>query len=112
MGGFSTRVLFPDDFNELTEITTSSSEGLNFVLKYLQDHKELSLDCVCLSFYNLSIYYYSNEITNGFGNTGEYCLRKGFQQYCIDSKFVELRKVAEPSQIDKDMLNDRSEFIK
>ena len=87
LAGYNVRTLCPEYFNEISGLTTNHSEGMNFVFKDLQDHKELPLDCVCLSLFNLSIYY-CNEIKKGFGNTGEFRLRPGFMHYFIDSKHI------------------------
>ena len=111
LAAFSVKKICPDFFNDMSGLTTNASEGLNYVFKDVQDHKELPLDCVVLSFLQLSIYY-CNEIKKGLGNTGEFRLRNEYREYFIDSKYVELRKAVAPSEIVKDLIADRKEFLR
>ena len=60
-------------FNNYSGINTNHSEGLNNLLKELNERKQLPIDRVLLSFYQLSIFYL-NEIKYGMGNKGEYKL--------------------------------------
>ena len=69
-------------FNFYTGITTNQSEGLNFLFKFHQENKDLPLDVVVLSFYQLSIYF-TNELIYGFGNRGTYRLRSEYREACF-----------------------------
>ena len=58
-------------FNEYSGVTTNHAEGLNNLLKLISSRKELPLDKLLTSFYQLSIYY-CNEIKSGMSNKGKY----------------------------------------
>ena len=51
-------------YNPYSGITNNPSEGLNHVLKTLNDWREMSIDCLMLSLYYLQGYYLS-EISRG-----------------------------------------------
>ena len=50
-------------------ITTNCSEGMNNLMKSLNDYNEIPIDVAVLTFYKLSSYYI-NEIRRGFCNKG------------------------------------------
>ena len=72
---------------------------MNHLFKDVQEHKELPLDTVVLSFLQLSIYY-SNEIKKGFGNCGNYKLKPEFLRFYMDSRFADLQTQSLESDID------------
>ena len=67
LAAWSVRPIAKRLFNHFTGITTNQSEGLNNLLKLINNRTELPLDIIALSLQQLSIYY-SNEIKYGFGN--------------------------------------------
>lgn len=111
IAAFSVRSYCSEYFNDMTGITTNQSEGLNKLFKDIQQYKELPLDVVILSFLQLSIYY-CNEIKKGYGNSGNYRLKPEFDSYYIDTRYVELRDSISPSEIIKNILQDKDEFIR
>ena len=58
-------------------ITNNQAEGINFVLKQLQNWKEAPIDCMVLSLHYLQGFY-TSEIARGQQNLGNYHLRSEF----------------------------------
>ena len=86
--------------------------GQNNLFKDINERRELPLDIVVLSCYQLSIYY-CNEIKRGFGNTGNYKLKFEYKEnYFIDSAYVELRETTAPSDIIKSLVGNKLELFK
>ena len=99
-------------FNFFPGVTTNQCEGLNNLLKILNERVELPLDVVILSIQQLSIYY-SNEIKIGFGNRGNYRLLAQFKEQCyVDAKFINTRDAMEPSTIIKSLILDKEELLR
>ena len=82
------------------------------VLKDLQDWKELPVDCLALSFYNLQTFYL-NEIKRGLSGTGTYSLAESYlslksthyEAECVSVdlpedivKFIKTKDVSKPAQ--------------
>lgn len=112
IAAFSIKPIAKNLFNHFTAITTNHSEGVNNLLKLMQNRNELPLDVILLSFQQLSIYY-CNEIKFGFGNRGVYRLRPEYKELCyVNSKYVNTRVSMEPSQILESLLQDKVELLK
>ena len=65
-------------YNPYSGITSNQSEGLNHVLKTLNDWREMSVDCLMLSLYYLQEYYLS-EISRGQNELGIYHVHSRFK---------------------------------
>lgn len=64
-------------YSPFSGITTNQSEGFNTVLKHLQHWKEVPVDAIVLSLYQLQCFYY-NEIQRGFCGLGTYILESKY----------------------------------
>ncbi|CAF0812270.1 unnamed protein product, partial [Brachionus calyciflorus] len=99
-------------FNNFSGVTTNQSEGLNNLLKIINERIELPLDLVILSVQQLSIFY-TNEIKIGFGNRGNYRLRPEFREICfVDTRFISTRETMSPSEIIKSLIEDKEQLLK
>ena len=65
-------------YNPYSGVTSNQSEGLNYVIKQLQEWKESPLDCMILALYYLQSYY-ALKITRGQHGLGNYHLHSDFQ---------------------------------
>ena len=65
-------------YNPYSGITNNQSEGLNHVLKTLNDWREMSIDCLMLSLYYLQGYYLS-KISHGQNELGTYHVHSRFK---------------------------------
>ena len=65
-------------YNPYSGITNNQAEGLNHVLKALNDWREMSIDCLMLSLYYLQRYYLS-EISRGQNELGTYHVQARFK---------------------------------
>ena len=64
-------------YNPYSGVTNNQSEGLNRVMKDLQGWKEVSVDCILLTLYQLQAFYL-NEIKREIAGIGEYHLKLGY----------------------------------
>eukprot|EP00794_Sanderia_malayensis_P015337 gene15337-16914_t len=62
-------------FSNKLGVTDLLCEGLQLLMRDMQDVKDPSIDSMAIAFYHLSVYL-SNEITKGFCNFGSYRLRR------------------------------------
>jgi hypothetical protein len=102
-------------FNEYTGITTNQAEGMNNLIKALTDRKELSLDMICLSLYQLTIHY-CNSIKRGMCNEGDYVLKALYKDCRMNSSAINFRDSISPSEIIQNLaksvhLGNIEEFI-
>ena len=66
-------------YDPYSGITNNQAEGLNFVLKQLQDWREAPVDCMALALHHLQSYYLV-EIARGQHDMGNYHLHPQYQQ--------------------------------
>ena len=83
-------------YNSYSGITNNQSEGLNHVIKTLNEWREMSIDYLMLSWYYLQGYYLS-EISRGQNELGTYQVHSRFKthlhQYpCYNKSFILQRK--------------------
>ena len=64
-------------YSSFSGVTNNQAEGINFVLKQLQQWKEAPIDCMVLAL-NYLQGYYASEIACGQQNLGNYHLRPEF----------------------------------
>ena len=64
-------------YHPFSGVTNNQAEGINFVLKELQDWKEAPVDCMILALHYLQVYYIS-EISRGQQNLGNYHVHPEF----------------------------------
>ncbi|CAF0707354.1 unnamed protein product [Brachionus calyciflorus] len=112
LAAYSVKPFAKSQFKNFTGITTNHSEGLNNLLKLINERNETPLDVIVLSLHQLSIYY-SNEVKYGFGNRGNYRLNPEFKELCfLDTRYINTREALEPSQIIKSLISDKDELLK
>ena len=85
-------------YNPYSSITNNQAEGLNHVLKSLHDWREVSVDCLMLSFYYLQGYYLS-EICRGQNSLGIYHVHSRFNKMSFASVFISQVKFYQPEEI-------------
>jgi hypothetical protein len=95
---YSVKALCGNLFNDYTGITTNQAEGMNNLIKALIDRKELTLDMICLSLYQLIIHY-CNIIKRGMCNEGEYVLKSLNRDCKMNSSSIKLRESMSPTEI-------------
>ena len=66
-------------YNPYSGVTNNQAEGLNYVLKELQEWREVPIDCMVLSFHYLQCFYMI-EIARGKQNLGNYHLHPLFSK--------------------------------
>ena len=64
-------------YHPFSGVTNNQAEGINFVLKQLQDWKEAPVDCMILALHYLQGYYVS-EVSRGQQNLGNYHVHPEF----------------------------------
>ena len=79
-------------------ITNNQAEGINFVLKQLQEWKEAPVDCMVLALHYLQGYYIS-EIARGQQNLGNYHLRSEFSNLLAMPLFLPNSTIYSPEEI-------------
>ena len=86
-------------FNPENGITNNSSESMNAVLHRLQNWKQVPLDIICYSLFQLSCFY-QREIERAFHQCGSWEVRREFSFLCRDpSMMPTLPKVINPQEI-------------
>ena len=86
-------------FNPENGITNNSSESMNAVLHRLQNWKQVPLDIICYSLFQLSCFY-QREIERAFHQCGSWEVRGEFSFLCRDpSMMPTLPKVINPQEI-------------
>ena len=68
-------------YDPYSGVTSNQAEGLNYVLKELQEWREAPLDCMALSLNYLQAYY-STEVSRG---------KQGIGNYHLHAKFYSIR---------------------
>ena len=71
---------------------------MNFVLKELQEWKEVKIDNAVLAFYQMQAYY-SNEIRRGLAGMGEYHVLSQYSDVVSGMKEMELLPTCSPKEI-------------
>lgn len=79
-------------------VTNNQAEGINFVIKHLQEWKEAPLDCMVLALHYLQDYY-SVEIARGQQGLGNYHLVSEFSASVAMPLFLPKSTVYSPSEI-------------
>jgi len=85
-------------YNCYSGITTNQSEAFNTVLKRIQKWREVPLDSILFSLYQLQIYYF-NEIQRGLCQSGDYKLSTHFAHCARDPTEVQLIESVCPNDI-------------
>ena len=85
-------------YNPYSGVTNNQSEGLNRVIKDLQDWKEAPVDCVLLSVYQLQSFYL-NEIRRGIAGIGEYHLKSVYANIQPRQGLVDYIPTSTPGEV-------------
>ena len=87
-------------YHPFNGVTNNQAEGINFVLKQLQDWKEAPVDCMILALHYLHGYYMS-EISRGQQNLGNYRLHPKFSNCSVIPGQLPQHKIYSPKDIVK-----------
>ena len=97
-------------FDQKYGVTSNMSEGFNWLLKDLNNWKELPVDSMVLSFRFLQNYY-RKEISRGKVGIGQYSLKKSFEKMAIDVVAMETIKVIPIKEIVSSIKNKERSYI-
>lgn len=98
-------------YHPLSGVTANQSEALNRVLKGLHDWKEVPIDVMVLSLFQLQTYYH-NEVQRGLCGIGKYTLKPQYLSLSRSTDELDLLKCEDPRDIVRHLKASTSDMQK